>query len=322
MIPLALAILAAFPTSPIKLTAEMVGDGPLPFQAIRLRVTVENVGPEPLTLPPPEQRVVIVGRKREADEQFDPRGVPRLLHHTKPRPHARRYPPNINDQVVLQPGERRTFTFPVAVEMPFLDPLFPEPGTYRLCLSYAAAPDLPGDAPPGIRSEKGYAFAQVTVVVGKPGARDKPWVEALTRDSPLARALLYPLAVCTEEEAKAVADLLDKVPDSTYADYARFALVRHLREFPENALSLPKNDPRVRWGTSFDIAVQLSERKGAERFPFMPHLRLRLPAPERERVEVLMNRDFRDSVEWVNHAGPKMTPQEWKEFRKPPAAKK
>ena len=312
MIPLALAILAALPTPNLKFTAEVVGDNPLPFQAVRLRITLENVGQEPLTLAAPEQGVHVMGRKREGDKEFEHRIVPRLFLHTKLKPLVCIRVRNIHDPVVLQPGEAHSFTFPVAVEMPFRDPLLPEQGTYRLLLGYVAEPI--------IQPEKG-TYAEVAVVVGKPGAKDKLWVEALTRDWTLPRALLDPTATCTEEEAKAIADLLDKAPDSSYADYARFALVRHLRELPANALSLPESDPRVRWGTSFDIAVQLSERKGAERFPFMPHLRLRLPASERERVEVLMNRDFRDSVEWIYHVGPRMRFWEWAEFRKPLPAK-
>jgi hypothetical protein len=319
MISLALAILTALPTPNLKFTAEVVGDQPLPSQAVRLRLTVENVGREPLpSLSQPEISVALVGRKREGDEQFEPVAMGYLrASTTRAAPPACVYIPYLHSRLVLKPGEKRTFTFPVAAvcdprfasnpDSFFWEPLFPKPGAYVVCVRFSTSSDLPGKAPPGIepgiQHERGYVYAEVNVVVGKPGEKDKPWVDALARDETLFRPLLGACSACSEEHAKAIAALLEKAPDSTYADYGRYAVARRLTlHAPKN---LSEKDYEANWARGQDMLLSTSERPVSKQFPFLPSVRLSLRPAERERVEILMNRDFRDSVEWFHYVGPR-----------------
>jgi hypothetical protein len=327
MIPFALAILTALPTPDLKLTVEVVGGNPLPFQAVRLRVTVENVGEHPTPrLRPLEATACVVGIRRAGKTEFAPLVVPRVVK-LEENGDIICLRLGIGDSTFsLRPGERLPVAFPIGTHLgdpeklkpraiPSAEPLFPEPGTYALRCQYTYGYEADD------RDVKNVSvYGEVTVEVGKPAGKDKKWADALARDAALVRVLLQPAKVCTVEQAESVRRLLEDAPDSTYADYGRLALARHYlrrKSTPEIA--------RVEVPKGIEILEKLAERKEAAGFPFLPHVRLNLARADnklQDYVTFLMNRDYRDSVEWIEDATSRMNAEEWAKFRKPLPAKK
>lgn len=304
---------------------ERVSDTPLPFQAVRLRLTVKNVTADRIEgLYPLESGCSVCAVQTPQERSFVPRRVRhvdllRVTLATAARPR------NVSIPFTLEPGESRSVTFAVSGHLVELmenidrearfDPLFPTVGTYRLRCSYRYVLTVP----PGTPAEFRHLYAEVDIPVEAPRAIDQPWLDVLRREPGLVRAMLQPISECTREPAAKLTALLKKEPavappKSSYVHYARFALAKHyLDHSAEDGESW-----RVRSARAADQLELL--RQGQSPFPFMPQVWLDWgrAAPElKEQAMWQLESEFRDSIEMIELMAPKLKPAEYQKFRRP-----
>jgi hypothetical protein len=307
VLPFALALVLPV-VPPLKFTAEIVGAWPLPYQAVRVRLTVENTGRAPISIYPLEigTEVWTTGRNGAGPARgVPPFGGTFVLPPFDCGPHV------LASSVFLRPGQRHTLTGAAAVSVrdekewragPSVTavPLFPEPGIYTLRVHYWC-----------VRQPKPGEFDRLAtdlkVEVRKPAELDKAWVEALARDEGLVRVLLRPDAPCSDECAAVLGRLIEKAPDSTYADYGRLVVARHHLRAGARARGVA-------------VLEKMTGRKESSGFALLPDAWLELRGADAEQkgdITRRLNRDFPDALEWLLVASKPMQRRDWQEFRKP-----
>ena len=310
----------------LKLTAEIIGDPPLPFQAVRLRMTLENVGAKTragLLLPEDAVRVDAIqmpGGSKFEERLFD---IATDLRERGPNcgamPHARM-------PITLKPGEFRSVSFALSTHR-IADakeplgsgavPLFPVSGDYIVRVRYLlGTKSVRGGPAAGGWNDEVWLDAPIKVCVGNPAARDKPWLEAIAKSPKFGSMLIRPDTPCTVEEALLARQLTEKFPTSTYANYGRLAVGRH-----HYVGSLdPKKSLRVNHALAADVLEESISRIEYFGFPYMPHVYLLLQATAAEHknsATATLSRDYRDAWEWIEASRTRLNAEEWQKFRAP-----
>src|SRR5262249_24329431 len=128
--------------------------------------------------------------------------------------------------------------------------------------------------------------------------------EILKKDPELAGAIMKPVDAPDEKVVEKLDRLLADHPRSTYADYARFRVARHCIR--------SKKDEDQTW------AVKHLRRLVDRDFAYRPNaiIALMKTGPDDyEELKDLMNREYFDSIEWLEFVAKDMTADEWKAFR-------
>jgi len=206
---------APSPDAPVDLTAPSytvvpVGDMPLPYQAVRLRQRFQNTGTGVLNALCVTPFLAIKGpgsgEYRNLTQSVflvEPgQGLPAMAS-------GRTWNPNANVQLVSGESLSRTSASAVNVENDRRVPLFPEPGGYFI--SWTGVNDY---------------GRNVLVSVRAPEGADAAIYRLLQQDALLAQAIIAPMNIPDSQTAAQLEAIVRQSPNSTYADYARFALAR------------------------------------------------------------------------------------------------
>lgn len=217
---------APSPDAPVDLTAPSytvvpVGDLPLPYQAVRLRQRFQNTGTGVLNALCVTPFLAIKGpgsgEYRNLTQSVflvEPgQGLPAMAS-------GRTWNPNANVQLVSGESLSRTSASAVNVENDQRVPMFPEPGEYHI--SWTGTNDY---------------GRNVLVSVRVPEGADAAIYRHLQQDALLARAIIAPMNIPDSQTVEQLEAIVRQSPNSTYADYARFALARaKLRGWGRQAL--------------------------------------------------------------------------------------
>lgn len=203
-------------------TVEVVGDTPLPYQAVRLRQKFSNRDATPINA---QVSVIFLAIRRAGAVDYQPiadavqtlepgMGLPAI---------TRRIPANPDGIIQLTNGESLSETQASASQL-LIDrrvPMFPEPGEYRI--SWTGTNDY---------------GRNVLVTVQAPEGADAAIYRLLQQDELLARAIIAPMNIPDSQTVAQLEAIVRQSPHSTYADYARFALARaKLRGWGRQALN-------------------------------------------------------------------------------------
>lgn len=278
---------------------EQVAPIPLPFQAAVFRRAFRNATGRSLAAEYPAYgaTIVKVGTVEEGAHRA-PRGdildSGRISGHWNGLSRAARLVP-----LSLEPGQQSTICYSFAAEWVAVGTssgsaaasLFPEAGTYSFRL---------------------YDDDELRVVVREPEGDDKLIVDQLRADPDLAAEMMEAIGFPSEEMLRALERIVKLYPESSYADYARFAMGRHyalaegggaLRRVPE--------DRRV------TASVFLSEIE--DPFAYAPealilHYRI-LKSLGRDShagdVMTTLRRDYADSAELLNFLVRELGDEKW-----------
>lgn len=207
--------LLAVPTSiaedieyPWEIVAEQIEPIPLEYQAAVFRLTVRNKSSDTVPAPYPERSAGLTHiRDPGADEFREIRGD--AIRAGRPTPDSSVLEQaNVRVPLQLPPGygSSVTVTFAARWSRGEMTPLLPYAGTY---------------------SVKFYELGAYDVVVRAPEGDDKLIRDLLHANPPLAAAMLSPINRPPEELVKPLQRLLKLYRESSYANYARYALARY-----------------------------------------------------------------------------------------------
>jgi hypothetical protein len=283
----------------VQLSLSLVGQPALPYEPIRVRLTLKNVSRARVG---PMVRIEDFGSfeiKGPGDKHFkmpswelsDPdQPIPDM-----PDQHADA--PNI-----LGPGEQTSVSFAFAADWDKRDercrngcPLTPEPGDYTIKCSFDI--DV---------KKKTLVEKTLDIEVRKPKTADDAAVyDMLKKDPALAGAIMQSVGAPDKDTVAKLEQLLVHHKRSTYADYARFAVARYgVRSKDEQLYA--------------DAVKELKSLAGRD-FAYRPNAIIALiktGPQDLDDLKALMNREYFDSIEWLEFVAKDMKAQEWKEFRK------
>ena len=179
---------------------------PLEYQAVAFRRTVRNETDKTFTSVYPEYGAGIVFMKRPSEMEL--RSVEGdILSFNRPHTDPDRYYFIHKSPLVLKPGYESSIAYASAANWrgTLVEPLLPEPGKYTFVFEHGDRLDFV------VRAAKG---------------RDKAIRDQLRTNPPLAEAMLSPDHPPVASVVPAIKRVIELYPESSYADYARFALAR------------------------------------------------------------------------------------------------
>lgn len=272
---------------------EQIDPIPLPFQAAVFRRAFQNRTDGQLTAEYPEHGAVI--RKiggQDRTEYRTSRGA--TIGGARPTPGFESAPRTQLVPLVLPPHSQSTIRYSFAAEWLGADaavPLFPEAGTYSFRL---------------------YYDDELQIVVREPVGDDKLIVDQLRADPDLAAAMMSPIGRPPDEMLRSLERLVKLYPESTYADYARFALARHYANPPgAGSLRNVSDDRKIYVG-------ELLKRIDAS-FAYAPDALVLLHRVSKsrgqdaraERVMATLQSDFPDATEFLDYLASQLSDEEW-----------
>lgn len=188
----------------------IVGDVPMPYQAVRLRQSFSNADTQPFLNA--RCGVFFNAIRRPNTERYEEMNRAvwfSIAPGRESQPQQRSWGPN--EIMCLTPGERLTETQASACY--FMDekivPLFPIPGEYRITWLGRNAPTR-----------------HVVVNVSQPQGADRAVFDFLRQDSLLAAAMMHPAEIPDSETVTQLEALVHQHPQSSYSNYALLALAR------------------------------------------------------------------------------------------------
>ncbi len=268
----------------------------MPFQAVRVRITLQNISKERIGPLRPLEDVVRAptvkgpedGYHREYWAGFPPEGVQRS--NVYPMITWTTMPAAMRTPHYLDVGERVsiTTTFPMSravrnkgSEFQFLAP---EPGRYSLKYHYPVGGDWDG---------RDRVIEQtIEIQVRPPRGDDKIVFELLQKDLRVVSALLSS-GTPVWDVAPTLKEIIEKYPHSSYADYARLAFAKLLHHAPAADLVRP---------ISFYRLDEKHKKLVTGQFAYQPQALILLKkADPKLREEALrhLDRHFTDSREWI-----------------------
>jgi len=281
--------------SSLELKSAVVGRSPLPFQAVRVRASLENHskktvgGIDLIGLDYP-------GIRAPGEENFCGIGFS-----VTQSPHADYLPPGsrpggfmltVQDSLLLKPGESETTVLPLPAgfgERPY----FGIPGNHLLRAKYYPDPEN-HDPTEAIVSDT------LTIIVHEPRDQEAA-VHNLLRDKPgLAQEMM---SACTsskrlsdEATVRDLEQVVEKYAKTTYADYARFALARTYLGGVQKARSATAEKKAK--------ALPLLEAIDLKAFPYASTVLLWIKivrnSPENSaRIEARLEEEFADDLTWL-----------------------
>ena len=198
--------------SQLKIRGGQICQPLLPYQAVRLRFVVQNVGDRRIVpMIQPSALFNIRGIRSPSDNDFRPARCPELPDDLRAPVGQRKLPPAA---LQLKPGQTISVTFCMAADWrcrrptpPDGRPLFPQPGIYQTLW----------------RTNQRY---ELPVTVAAPQGADKEIWRMMTEDTYLADAMMSPAHAADPDAVETMKEIVWRHPQSSYADYARFALAR------------------------------------------------------------------------------------------------
>jgi hypothetical protein len=286
----------------LELLVEQIGPALLPYQSVRLRLTLKNSGRhEVAQLRLLEPAILLTQVKAPKDREFRPPSDIEHLRHgytIRPRritaigvitPFSKMV---TTEHLTLRPGEVATISGafgPWRLD----DGIFEQPGDYALQLVYLSAAFRLKAKPFSVR-------------VGKPVGDDAEALKLLTGNREHLGAILLALRTPDIGLGGPIIPMLEKLiqryPKSSYADYARLALTR------AGAFKQLKDVETKQFALGPDVLLCL--RSGEQ-----DHI---------ARTDTKLRADFYDACEWTEYQADHMelSFKEWLELRKPPAERK
>lgn len=266
-------------------TVQQVGSQTLPYEAVRLRLTLRNVGANPSAgLTWLDESIVVVGIQPPGAEDYYAirANVIKISETSVPAPHARS---NERQAMILEPGEETAATFALSAEWGRkVKPLFPVPGRYLIKVGYSGPRGMDIIADP---------FA---LTVREPEGSDAAAYDMLRMHPKLAAALMSPIRPPGAEELPAIQEFVQQFPESSYANYSRFALARASLNGirPSSQLS----------SQAREAAVTELKRVTRSEFAYRPNVlillrRLLKDDAQRASIQGVLEREFGDSLEWL-----------------------
>jgi hypothetical protein len=295
----------------LQLTVEQGSPPPLPYQGIRVRLRLTNIGNQQISdLPLLEAACWITGMKSEDDSATRPIGKygvfvlrPRLTTEVIPFDHSAAL-----HRLELKPKQHETVSHAILGEWGSRDIwLFPKPGQYTVTMKYRPTRML----------QEALEANPLTVVVRQPEGDDARIFLMLTKSPELAHDLTIAVAYRTGPSKETV-PLLKKIeldyPKSSYADYARLALALHYRY--QNDLQGTGRIPKV----DRDAALACLEAIQSKDFPYLPDALLLVKElasdPEQaKRAYMRITRTFRDSIELLEAEASELSAQQLREMK-------
>lgn len=290
------------------LLVEQVGPAPLPYQPIRLRITLSNGGDKATQkMQHVESECYITGIKGPTNFKFQPvggdyLGLRPVMAHGTPRPYHREAS---RKQHQLAPGQKQSVsgTF---VGVGFLGGervLFPEPGEHTLRVEYLQ------NATMGPRLKADELF----VTVGKPTGDDAAWFEFFKKKKNVADDFMTALAYrygARKREGGALEALIELFPKSSYVPYARFALAARLVTDYENDRGAQRAELKEPWDLL--AAIDLKD------FAYAPDaLVLMKKIKEHQddedganKIAARLQKEYPDAIEWFEEQVRKKVPFE------------
>lgn len=272
---------------------EQIEPIPLPFQAAVFRRAFRNVTDHALMPPYPDHGAVVRTIMAAGDEEYrKARGA--IIGGGSDTPG---YLTPSRTQLVplsLEPGTQSTVRFAFAAEWLATDAaasLFPEAGTYSFKL---------------------YYDDELRIVVQAPRGDDKVILDQLRADPDLAAVMLSPINLPPEETLRSLERIVKLYSESSYADYARFALARHYAG--------PTLGGDLR-NVSDDRQISISQLlKGIDAsFAYAPEalvllhrvLESRGQEERAERVMATLRNEFLDSTDFLDYLARQLSDEEW-----------
>ena len=198
---------------------------PLPFQTVRLRAMLRNTSGEDLGPVCPIEEASVLTLTGGPGRRPYPRLQPRL--------YVRDI---VGDAIVGLNVSRKAFTVPINLadkesiqtsktlalvsnedeqymRFPPDHSLFVDGGEYTVTISYG-------------RHDEPKRTARITIHVREPRGDDAKICEQLSADEKLAVVMASPVHMPDEDQLPLLIELVERFPNSSYADYARFAIAR------------------------------------------------------------------------------------------------
>lgn len=272
--------------SRLRARAQQVGSEILPYEALRLRLTLANVDSDSTgPLPWLHDSIVVSGVKAPGSNDYYTirANVIQVRETSAPSSSAHL---SEKQPMVLKPGDELSVTFALSAEWGRKPkPLFPVPGEYHIKVGYSGPREI------------GDVFAEpVAVTVRQPQGPGVMVYQQLAQRPRLAAALMSPIRPPSGEVLPAVRDIVERFPRTIYANYARFALARAAL----NGVSLSARLPEIARAT----ALTQLERIAATDFGYGPNVlvllrRLQLNVSQKAQIRAELDRDFGDSIVWL-----------------------
>lgn len=282
----------------ISLRLELVGRLPHAYQAVRLRLVVANTGEkEAGPLPWADQILEYPRIQGPSGAKF--RKTRSIVIHDLERASIESELEARNDSLLLYlpPGTQNSVSFAVAANWadpsgtPFLEyrgeALFPSVGVYTLLCRYQVDPPA-----------RRYLESSLTVPVEAAEGSDQTVLELINADPQLAAAMMSPVNVPSSNVVPRLLEIVQRYPDSSYADYAHFSLGRgHIRGIgfliknQQSEAKLTAKLAQLMGGSELRRDEESGDTKWVQR---VAGLCFGSPLGERERSAVLRLRRARD----------------------------
>jgi len=296
------------PPEGLQLLVQKVGPDPLPYQAVRLRLTLRNDGKKEVAdLLLPEGTSILTGIKGPKDADFLSTGLKGRRGGVGLLPRSRSDFRNHDlvfetQRLTLKPGEQDS------VVGAFVRPASPDelalllqPGEHTLRLEYwqkySASFDLkPATVQVKVAEPKG-ADAEVCKLLDKLRATKRDVVDSFM-------AAIYYRDCPEAETVPFLESIVTKYPKSSYADYARLILAHHHLEGQDPDGKQKKDIPKA----DIDAAVAYLNAINVKDFPYAADALLFLRTIHRWRtgdqrqvgqIEARLAAEFPEDVAWI-----------------------
>lgn len=209
-----------------RITLDLVGESPLPFQPVRVRVTIINASGQTVGPIAPLEYFNTFRVKPPGSDSFADKPTCEFLRESTSAsvPSASMFA----NKITLKPGQQismlMSFAFMASSQSartPLVDrcePCFPLPGMYELQFGYRLAH--------GAKSGS-YLHSTLKVMVNKQSDFESELVDRLKNDRPLLLSLMKPNDRPEDSQLMKLRGIADNYAKSTYALYARYALGLH-----------------------------------------------------------------------------------------------
>ena len=295
----------------VSCTLQVVGPDPLPYQGVRLRMTVRNsnsawFGPVlALDLHPVDRNIKVdTGRSENVHGAllWGPFNAKFLKMHGATQHFVEQ---RANDLVTLVRDEQTSFSYAVSGRylpakgtfpsepsfVHLIKTLFPEPGTYLL------EAKVPADLlqPQENFDKRAYQTVQAKITVRAPQGDDLGFYDMLKRDDRLVSAMMWPVNVPEDDQLPKLRQLIEEYPKSSYTPYARFALARY---HYARKTSKAEREKAIR------LLRDLLEPERPY-FPYEPYAiaaLITLDPTSHEKYVPIMDREHPDAIEWLTES--------------------
>lgn len=280
----------------VEVRVEAIGASPLPYQAVRLRLTVRNLSGKRIGPPilPVDDSLGYTLIKGPSDPNFLEARPPVLLvgNDNGTTGITRRGHKNRVAPLFLDPGEQTSVSFTLADQWVAADaapnhgrrlPIFLVPGEYSIRVRYLIDVE-----------KRAYKEDSIKVQVGAAKGEDADAHDLIEKDLELATVLLRPGFPRDKHLVPRIKQLVERYPKSSYAHYGRLAVALAYRK------GIGYGPPSYRVGQA--LAADELERVMYKRFAYQPAALVHLAEADpvyAASVRSRLHREHTDALEWL-----------------------